>query len=403
MGVLDLFRKKEQPRRKQSYLIQFRFSGYAKYAVIKLRDSIERNFNLDKDKKPPHVTLVGKLETDAEKQLVRQVVHACKQYKLVRFKLDGFDSFEKRVIFVKVKASEELESFRLDLVKRLEPFCDLSKFDHESIFNYHATLVMNDIERKFERIWKYLQSWKIPKMNQYLLRATILNEDRKILCEYDLILEKLLRREEALDEKIFSKTMDKFNKIREASEIDFEDVSDKEKIYVFSDPHFDHANIIRYCNRPFSSTRQMNDGLVGNWNTTVKENDTVYFLGDMVYGRERHQIDYWLGKLGGEIFYIRGNHDLDEITRAIVIPNRYGILYGNYKFLLMHHPYRPLGYDGWIIHGDKHNNHLDDYPLINQKNKTVNVSSELVHYTPLSLEKLISLIETGRSFKTLDG
>lgn len=403
MGFLDLFRKKEHPHRKKSYLIEFRLSGYAKYAIIKLRESIEKNFDLEKSRKPPHITLVGELETDDEKQLVKVVVEACKQYKLVRFKLDGVGSFPKPVIYAGVKQSAELEDLRLDLVKRLKPFCTLKDIDLDPVFVYHITIVMNGIERKFERIWKYIQSWKIPKMNQYLLRATILNEDGKILCEYDLILEKLLSREEALDEKIFSKTMDKFNKIREASEIEFEDVSDKEKIYLFSDPHFDHTNIIRYCNRPFNSTRQMNEGLVGNWNMTVRDIDTVYFLGDMAYGRNRHPIDYWLGKLGGEIFYIRGNHDSDEITRATVIPNRYGIQYGNYKFLLMHDPYRPLGYDGWIIHGDKHNNHLDEYPLINQKNKTVNVSSELVHYTPLSIEKLISMIETGSSFKTIDG
>lgn len=403
MGILDLFRKKEQYHRKQTYLIEFRLSGYAKYTIIKLRESIEKNFDLEKDRKPPHITLVGELETDDEKQLVKQIVEACKQYKLVRFKLDGVGSFPKPVIYAGVKQSAELEDLRLDMVRRLKPFCTLKDIDLDPVFVYHITIVMNGIERKFEGIWRYLQSWKIPKMNQYLLRATILNEDRKILCEYDLILEKLLSREEALDKKIFSKTMDKFNKIREASEIEFEDVSDKEKIYVFSDPHFDHTNIIRYCNRPFNSTRQMNEGLVGNWNTTVSDIDTVYFLGDMAYGRNRRPIDYWLSKLGGEIFYIRGNHDSDEITRATVIPNRYGIQFDNYKFLLMHDPYRPLGYDGWIIHGDKHNNHLDEYPLINQKNKTVNVSSELVHYTPLSLEKLISLIETGRSFKTLDG
>jgi len=197
--------------------------------------------------------------------------------------------------------------------------------------------------------------------------------------------------------------MDEFNKIRDVSEIEFEDVTNKEKIYMFSDTHFDHTNIIRLCHRPFTSIKQMNDGLCGNWNSAVKENDAIYFLGDMTWGRYRHPIDYWLGKLGGEIFFIRGQHDIDEITRAPVLPDRYGIQYGNYKFLLMHDPYRPLGYDGWIIHGDKHNNDLKEYPLINQKNKTVNVSSELVHYTPLSLEKLISLIETGRDFKTIDG
>src|SRR5690349_14789748 len=125
MGILDLFRKKEQPRRKQNYLIEFRLSGYAKYTVIKLRDSIEKNFDLEKNRKPPHITLVGELETDDEKQLVNQVVEACKQYKLVRFKLDGMGSFPKPVIYVSVMPSEELENLRLDMIKRLAPFCTL--------------------------------------------------------------------------------------------------------------------------------------------------------------------------------------------------------------------------------------------------------------------------------------
>lgn len=123
----------------------------------------------------------------------------------------------------------------------------------------------------------------------------------------------------------------------------------------------------------------------------------------MCYGRGRHPIDYWLDRLNGEIFYIRGNHDRDAITRTTVIPDRHGIKYRDYKFLLMHGPHRPFGYDGWIIHGDKHNNNLKDYPFINQKNKTVNVCAELVDYTPLALDRLILLIETGRSYKTING
>src|ERR1700687_1193794 len=125
MGILDLFRKKEQYHRKRTYLIEFRLSGYAKYTIIKLRESIEKNFDLEKDRKPPHITLVGELETDDEKQLVKQVVEACKQYKLVRFKLDGVGSFPKPVIYAGVKQSAELEDLRLDMVRRLKPFCTL--------------------------------------------------------------------------------------------------------------------------------------------------------------------------------------------------------------------------------------------------------------------------------------
>ena len=146
----------------------------------------------------------------------------------------------------------------------------------------------------------------------------------------------------------------------------------------------------------------MNQKIVSNWNDTVREDETIFYLGDMTYGKHRRPIDYWLGKLNGDIQYIRGNHDKDAINCATVIPDRYGIRYGNYEFLLMHNPHRPFGYDGWIIHGDKHNNDLKNYPFINQKNKTVNVCAELVDYTPLSLEKIVTLIETGRSYKTIN-
>ena len=191
-------------------------------------------------------------------------------------------------------------------------------------------------------------------------------------------------------------------KIRETIDRKFEDVTNHEVNFI-SDTHFDHKNIIRYCNRPFNSTRQMNQTLVKNWHDTVGNDDHVFFLGDMSYGKDRRPIDYWLGKLNGKISYIRGNHDKDIINRATIIHSHYGIKYNDYKFLLMHDPHRPKGYDGWIIHGDKHNNNLKEYPFINQKNKTVNVCAELVDYTPLSLDRLIMLIETGRSYNTVNG
>jgi len=384
------------------YLIEFRFSGNAKESIKELKNSISKNFRVSRRKIVPHITLVGPLNTNNEKRLVKEITEVCKQYELVKFKLDGFDNFEDRVIYVRIKPSDELKKLRSELVERLEKFCDLSELDHESRFIFHTTLVMKDIHRKFKRIWKYLQTWKIPKMDQYVLRVTII-KNRRILAEYDLIQGKGLDRSESLDREIHRKTMKKLEKIREASDIEFEDVSNRKKICVFSDTHFDHGNIILYCHRPFDSARQMNKELLDNWNSAVRQNDAVYFLGDMSYGRDRRPIDYWLGKLDGEIFFIRGNHDKDAITRAEVIPNSYGIKYGNYRFLLMHDPHRPHGYDGWIIHGDRHNNDLKDYPFINQKNKTVNVCAELVDYTPLNLDRLVLLIETGRSYKTING
>ena len=254
---------------------------------------------------------------------------------------------------------------------------------------------------KFDRILDYVQTWRIPEMEQYVLRITILKNSR-ILAEYDLILKKLLNRTDSLDREIYKKTLKELEQRIPETVRKFKDVTG-EKIHFFSDAHFDHKNIIKYCNRPFNSTHEMNQALVENWQKSVGINDTVFFLGDMSYGRDRNPIDYWLGKRAGKISYIRGNHDIDIINHADVIHSHYGINYNNYQFLLMHDPHRPRGYEGWIIHGDKHNNNLKDYPFINQKNKTVNVCAELVDYSPLNIDKIITLIETGRSYKTIDG
>ena len=54
-----------------------------------------------------------------------------------------------------------------------------------------------------------------------------------------------------------------------------------------ADTHFNHANIIRYCRRPFGSVREMNEALVSNWNRVVAEDDVVYHLGDFGFGGRR--------------------------------------------------------------------------------------------------------------------
>ena len=37
-------------------------------------------------------------------------------------------------------------------------------------------------------------------------------------------------------------------------------------IYYIADMHFGHTNVLRFDNRPFSDTAQMDDTLIQNWN-----------------------------------------------------------------------------------------------------------------------------------------
>jgi calcineurin-like phosphoesterase family protein len=78
-----------------------------------------------------------------------------------------------------------------------------------------------------------------------------------------------------------------------------------------SDHHWGHHNIIKYCDRPFSSVDEMNAVLVARWNESVAEDDEVLLVGDAFCSRRmpREVKVGILRMLNGRKTLIRGNHD----------------------------------------------------------------------------------------------
>ncbi len=54
-------------------------------------------------------------------------------------------------------------------------------------------------------------------------------------------------------------------------------------VYFTADLHLGHNSIIQSCNRPFSSVEEMDETIIGNWNSRVSDVDEVYVLGDVAY------------------------------------------------------------------------------------------------------------------------
>lgn len=84
-------------------------------------------------------------------------------------------------------------------------------------------------------------------------------------------------------------------------------------MFFTADTHFDHKNVIKYCNRPFSSIQEMNQALIDKWNSKVKPGDLVFHLGDFAFG---HDILKFTEVLNGDIILIKGNHDDKNIYRS---------------------------------------------------------------------------------------
>jgi calcineurin-like phosphoesterase family protein len=83
------------------------------------------------------------------------------------------------------------------------------------------------------------------------------------------------------------------------------------QIWFTSDTHFFHRNIIKYCpatRGQFSDEFQMTGFMVEAWNSRVKEDDIVYHLGDVGFGKTEYLVEV-IKLLNGKKILVKGNHD----------------------------------------------------------------------------------------------
>ena len=79
-------------------------------------------------------------------------------------------------------------------------------------------------------------------------------------------------------------------------------------IYLTSDLHFGHRNVIRFCNRPFVDEKHMAEELIEGWNRKVKPNDFIFSLGDFSWWTGRHEVKKLVERLKGRKYFVPGNH-----------------------------------------------------------------------------------------------
>ena len=75
-----------------------------------------------------------------------------------------------------------------------------------------------------------------------------------------------------------------------------------------ADEHYGHFNIIRYCNRPFSSVEEMDNCIIQNHNAMVSTSDTVIHVGDFTLERKERAALY-IKQLKGNHTFLQGSHD----------------------------------------------------------------------------------------------
>lgn len=170
-------------------------------------------------------------------------------------------------------------------------------------------------------------------------------------------------------------------------------------IWVISDTHFLHANSLKWENNGcvpnrgslFNSVEEMNETMIDNWNSVVKDGDIIYHLGDVFMGGPEKDFKILWDRLKGRKRLILGNHDNVKVMvhgkyfQKIMLWRQFT----EFNAVLSHIPIDKSGFkfrrssdkETLNIHG-----HIHCQPSPTESHRCVCV--EQINYTPILLEEI---------------
>lgn len=165
------------------------------------------------------------------------------------------------------------------------------------------------------------------------------------------------------------------------------------KIWLSSDYHFNHDNIRKYSERPFSTLEEMNETIINNHNSLVEKNDTFIFLGDFHFRNvaTKKRAEDFINKLNGRITFVEGNHDHNNNVNTPII----GLVlhYGGYDIWCCHDPkeYEP----NFKINFVGHVHRLWKIKKMEDGTILVNVGVDVWDYKPVSINTIFKSLKKG--------
>ena len=168
------------------------------------------------------------------------------------------------------------------------------------------------------------------------------------------------------------------------------------RTWFWSDLHIGHANIIRFCSRPFPDVESMDNSMqamacaVG-----IEPADWVVFLGDLTFRDDVATRD-WLAPIPGSKLLVLGNHDvfegntrtrnplrwgLDAVVDCLEIPARAGVPAGIERLWLTHYPILS-GLPAGVLNLHGHTHDKDVGPAGTHRNMSV----EMTGYAPVQID-----------------
>ena len=167
---------------------------------------------------------------------------------------------------------------------------------------------------------------------------------------------------------------------------EFAPEEDDSGVWLWSDRHLGHVEVLSVFGRPFRSPEEMDDALFDAWERVVDPGDAIVFLGDVaVGGLSGHRLERFRTAPGRKVL-VAGNHEFDDLSTGDLdgFDEASSTLYvpGRPPLLLTHVPLRRVPPGSVNVHGHLH------VGRARGSGTYVNVSVEEVGYRPQPLERI---------------
>lgn len=204
-------------------------------------------------------------------------------------------------------------------------------------------------------------------------------------------------------------------------------------VWISGDTHFRHNNILKHCKRTiflnnrekdclesgeffkpsYESTCRMNDGLLDEINSCVKENDTYINLGDFTTGHGGNYHNFRTKIKCKNVILLKGNHDkchLQALNSIFTLAFEEGqIVYAKIhdrEFAFCHYPllcWNKIRYGVMNLYGHEHSNIEEwaDRIMPHRRAKDVGVDQaykQFGRYRPFNIKEIIEELDARPGF-----
>lgn len=156
-------------------------------------------------------------------------------------------------------------------------------------------------------------------------------------------------------------------------------------MYFFTaDEHYGHKNILKFCNRPFSTIEEMNNTLIFNHNNVVGKDDITIHAGDFSFYKRDITFNEIITYLNGNHIFLEGDHDKwmnsKQIWRKTIDGQHIVVCHYNMRVWPRSH------YNSWQLYGHSHGK-------LEPVGKQWDIGVDNNNYYPVSLNQIKEIMK----------